>query len=175
MNKLPKNWRDLHAYESNYLGSWDLNEKTDTAATISRCAVEDVSNGKTSDRLLVVYFKQFDKGLVMNRTNLKAVEMVAGSSDPSKWVGVHVALYIQVVKAFGETKPAIRIRNAAPPKPKNEVIGVGHERFAKAKQAITEGLITAEVAISRAKFSPEAKDRLTKLQDAKNSVDNADA
>lgn len=67
MSKLPKNWRDLHAYESNYLGSWDLNEDKDTTVTISRCAVEDVSNGKTSDKLLVVYFKQFDKGVVMNR------------------------------------------------------------------------------------------------------------
>lgn len=173
MSKLPKNWRDLHAYESNYLGSWDLNEDKDTIATISKCVVEDVSNGKTSDKLLVLYFKQFDKGVVMNRTNLKAVEIVAGSSNPADWVGVRVSLYIQMVKAFGETKPAIRIRNAAPPKPKKVVFDVEHKKTRDAMQAINSGRFTVEQVLNMANWT-EAAEKLLRAAVKKTDAD-ADA
>lgn len=157
MSKLPKNWRDLHAYESNYLASWDLDDKKDTVVTISHCKIESVTNGKEKEDMLVMYLKKFEKGIVMNKTNLKSVEVVTGTPDPNKWAGVRISLYVQMVKAFGEEKPGIRIRNAAPPAPKKVIYDIEHKKTGDAMQAIKNGKFTVEQVLNMANWTEKAE------------------
>ena len=63
----------------------------------------------------MVYFKEFDKGMILNRTNARAIEKVSGSGLVEDWVGVQVTLYVEKgVKAFGDVVDALRIRDKKP-------------------------------------------------------------
>ena len=95
-------WKKQFNYE--YLGSYSLDGKKETVVTVSRLAQEKVTGqqGRKED-CFVVYFKEFDKGMILNRTNARAIEKVAGSGLVEDWVGTQVTLYVEKgVKAFGD-------------------------------------------------------------------------
>ena len=57
--------------------------------------------------------------MILNRTNAKAIEKVAGSGLVENWAGTQVTLYVeQGVKAFGEVVDALRIRDKKPTRQK---------------------------------------------------------
>ena len=64
--------------------------------------VEQVEKG-------IVYFDEFDRGFVVNRTNLKRLIRLHGN-DTSKWVGQKVTLYPSETDFNGSTVPCIRVR-----------------------------------------------------------------
>lgn len=107
-------WKKQFNYE--YLGSYSLDGKKEAVVTVSRLAQEKVTGqqGRKED-CFVVYFKEFDKGMILNRTNARAIEKVAGSGLIEDWVGVQVTLYVEKgVKAFGDVVDALRIRDKKP-------------------------------------------------------------
>ena len=107
-------WKKQFNYE--YLGSYSLDGKKEAVVTVSRLAQEKVTGqqGRKED-CFVVYFKEFDKGMILNRTNARAIEKVAGSGLVEDWVGVQVTLYVEKgVKAFGDVVDALRIRDKKP-------------------------------------------------------------
>ena len=109
-------WKKQFNYE--YLGSYSLDGKKEAIVTVSKLAQEKVTGqqGRKED-CFVVYFKEFDKGMILNRTNARAIEKVASSGLVEDWVGVQVTLYVEKgVKAFGEVVDALRIRDSKPSK-----------------------------------------------------------
>ncbi len=107
-------WKKQFNYE--YLGSYSLDGKKEAVVTVNRLAQEKVTGqqGRKED-CFVVYFKEFDKGMILNRTNARAIEKVAGSGLIEDWVGVQVTLYVEKgVKAFGDVVDALRIRDKKP-------------------------------------------------------------
>ena len=107
-------WKKQFNYE--YLGSYSLDGKKEAVVTVSRLAQEKVTGqqGRKED-CFVVYFKEFDKGMILNRTNARAIEKVAGSGLVEDWIGVQVTLYVEKgVKAFGDVVDALRIRDKKP-------------------------------------------------------------
>jgi len=107
-------WKKQFNYE--YLGSYSLDGKKEIIVTVSKLAQEKVTGqqGRKED-CFVVYFKEFDKGMILNRTNARAIEKVAGSGLVEDWVGVQVTLYVEKgVKAFGDVVDALRIRDKKP-------------------------------------------------------------
>jgi len=107
-------WKKQFNYE--YLGSYSLDGKKEAVVTVSRLAQEKVTGqqGRKED-CFVVYFKEFDKGMILNRTNARAIEKVSGSGLVEDWVGVQVTLYVEKgVKAFGDVVDALRIRDKKP-------------------------------------------------------------
>ena len=107
-------WKKQFNYE--YLGSYSLDGKKEAVVTVSRLAQEKVTGqqGRKED-CFVVYFKEFDKGMILNRTNARAIEKVAGSGLVEDWVGVQVTLYVEKgVKAFGDVVDALRIIDKKP-------------------------------------------------------------
>ena len=107
-------WKKQFNYE--YLGSYSLDGKKEIIVTITKSAQEKVTGqqGRKED-CFVVYFKEFDKGMILNRTNAKAIEKVAGSGLIEDWMGVQIILYVEKgVKAFGDVVDALRIRDKKP-------------------------------------------------------------
>jgi len=107
-------WKKQFNYE--YLGSYSLDSKREAVVTVSRLAQEKVTGqqGRKED-CFVVYFKEFDKGMILNRTNARAIEKVSGSGLIEDWLGVQVTLYVEKgVKAFGDVVDALRIRDKKP-------------------------------------------------------------
>ena len=107
-------WKKQFNYE--YLGSYSLDGKKEIIVTISNLSQEKVTGqqGRKED-CFVVYFKEFDKGMILNRTNARAIEKVQGSGLVEDWIGVQVTLYVEKgVKAFGDVVDALRIRDKKP-------------------------------------------------------------
>jgi len=111
-------WKKQFNYD--YLGSYSLDGKKEAVVTITKLDTDKVTGqqGRKED-CFVVYFKEFDKPMILNRTNAKAIEKVAGSGLVQDWAGTQVTLYVeQGVKAFGEVVDALRIRDKKPSRQK---------------------------------------------------------
>lgn len=115
-SELKKHWREFFDYQ--YIGSWSLEQDgnfVERVFTIKDARKEDVTNadGK-KDTVLVLYFEEDEKGMVLNATNAKTIEGIYKTGILENWIGKRVQLYVKDVKAFGQTVPALRIRDRVP-------------------------------------------------------------
>ena len=63
----------------------------------------------------VIYFNEYDKGMVLNSTNLKRAEKAAGSDDTQDWVGKKLVVYVdEEVEFGGEIVGGLRVRAPKP-------------------------------------------------------------
>jgi hypothetical protein len=92
------------AFPSKYLKAADLQGRR-IAATIDRVQLEEVDDGERP----VAYFRNKDRGLVLNRTNANAITEIAGTDETDEWSGVRLVLYSTRVDFQGRRVDAIRI------------------------------------------------------------------
>lgn len=99
-----------------YIGAYAFDEGEEKVLTISHAQKEKYTgNGGKKDEGMVVHFQEKDvKPMICNSTNSKRIEKVAGSPYIEDWPGVRIQLYTEIVTAFGETGPAVRVREFAP-------------------------------------------------------------
>jgi hypothetical protein len=95
----------MDEFPSKYLKAEDVEDEHPTV-TITHITREEV--GKERDRKPVIFFKEFDKGVVLNKTNATNISKMYGS-DTDNWPGKTVVLGTAMVDFNGESKPAIRI------------------------------------------------------------------
>jgi hypothetical protein len=94
---------------SRFLRKQDLDD--DTGATIKKVSLEDVPGDPAGQRW-VLFFRELDKGLVLNTTNIRTLEKAFGA-DSDDWRGRRVTLYIDPEITFrGEVVGGLRIRVA---------------------------------------------------------------
>ena len=152
-------WKKQFNYE--YLGSYSLDGKKEIVVTISKLAQEQVTGqqGRKED-CFVVYFKEFDKGMILNRTNARAIEKVAGSGLIEDWKGKQVTLYVEKgVKAFGDVVDALRIRDK-----KVVLKQMTDDVVEKMEFAIKNGARDqVEMALSKYIMTESQKERMAKL------------
>ena len=103
--------------------------------TIDRVVNEDVSNSDKTEEKQVLYFVESKKGMILNKTNAKRIARLYGP-ETDEWKGIVIELYIEPVKAFGETHNALRVREA--------------KQQAQANKTKAETLTTAERKARRA-------------------------
>lgn len=116
--------------DPNFLGSWDLvtgaDDKTGKAiygtlkAIIKSVQQEEVidiqkSKVKAAYKLVVTAHFTNTKPMILNTTNMKAIEKALGSPFIEFWQGKEIEIYVDAVKAFGDIHDALRIRPFAPP------------------------------------------------------------
>lgn len=125
-------WRDF--FETNYLASWDL--EGDTTVTIVRAMYEEVTGEKgRKDKCLVLYFKDYENGMIVNVTNSKTIQRIHSEKEPAKWIGKKITLFVDPnVTIKGEKVGGIRIR---PVVPKKNALPAA--RFEKMVSAIKSG------------------------------------
>lgn len=97
------------AFPSKYIKASDLQGREVTVA-MSQVVIEAVGRNN-SDKKPVLYFQGKEKGLVLNKTNSRAISAVYGG-DTSRWMGQPVVLYPAMTDFSGEQVPCIRIRAA---------------------------------------------------------------
>lgn len=90
---------------SNYLEAADFEQEKEV--TIKDWALEEV--GPEGDVCGVLYFKELERGLVLNKTKKKALLEHYGN-DLTAMVGKKVTLFGTEVMAFGSMRPAIGMR-----------------------------------------------------------------
>ena len=97
-----------------------------TVVTFSRFVKENVAkDNEPPDVKWVAYFDGEDKGLVLNKTNLKRAAAAMGSDDTDDWLGKQIVAYFdENVEFGGELVGGIRLRapkgDKAAPKSKAE-------------------------------------------------------
>lgn len=109
------------SFPSRYLKASDIGDSA-PVCIISRVTIEAV--GRDQEQKPILYFANKTKGVVLNKTNARAVAQIAGSSETDDWAGVQVQLYVAQVEFSGESMEAIRIRapKAAKPQPKPQLV-----------------------------------------------------
>jgi len=108
-------WKKLT--NPNYLGSYAFQPGEEKAVTIAAVGQEEVTNPaepEKKENCIVAHFMQPEKPLILNKTNCRAIERLAGTPDIEKWPGVGIILCVQRVPAFGELVEAVRVRPVKP-------------------------------------------------------------
>ncbi len=88
--------------------------------TITGCLQKNVAKeGAEPEHKWCLTFKEEDKPLVLNGTNIQLVEQITGSDDTDHWVGKRIVLYTDPTISFqGKVVGGIRVRKpkaTAPP------------------------------------------------------------
>lgn len=83
--------------------------------TIKSAGQEKVlgTDGKKTD-CLVIHFQEDVKPMILNATNAKAINKVSGTPYVEKWAGTKIQIYVTRLRAFGEDREALRIREFTP-------------------------------------------------------------
>lgn len=149
-------WRDF--FDSDYLASWDIDK--DTVVTFSGFKYEEVTGEKgRKDKCLVAYFKEFEKGMILNVTNSKTISTLHESIYPIDWIGKQITLYVDHnVQMKGETTSGLRVRPVLPIKPR-----IGVDRFEKMVQAISAGKYEKAMAYESFELTDEQRKQLAAL------------
>jgi hypothetical protein len=103
-NTKEKKVKTQDAFPSKYLKVIDLRGQH-VAVTINSVDFEQVGD----DEKPVVYFKNKQKGLVLNKTNWEMIAEIAGSDESDDWPGTRIVLYPDRVPFKGKHVDAIRI------------------------------------------------------------------
>ena len=104
------------SFNPNYYGTYALPDGQDVILTIKKVDEENVtgSDGK-SEKCLVCHWKEAGvKPLILNATNCKTISKLLKSPYVDDWVGHRIQIGSEMVKAFGETVDAIRVRKTLP-------------------------------------------------------------
>ena len=96
------------AHPSKYLKAADLNDQ-EAKVTMSHVDMEDVGD---ADKKPVLYFNGKTKGLVLNKTNGRAISKTYGD-ETEEWKGKDLILYPAMVDFRGDmVQRAIRVQCA---------------------------------------------------------------
>jgi hypothetical protein len=95
-------------FPSKTLKAADIGEAS-PVVTIHRVELESIDKN-SKDKKPVAYFVGKDKGLVLNKTNWRAIVKISGQDDSDLWEGVKIQLFVTEVDFQGDLVPAIRVR-----------------------------------------------------------------
>lgn len=123
-------------FPSKYIKADDLED--DTVVTIKKVVIEELESkdGKNQDKP-VMYFKEFEKGLVVNRTNWTIIAKQHGE-DSELWTNKQIILFAMDVEAFGEMVSAIRVKPPRKIAPKGAPMMAAPESGAAHEQTKSE-------------------------------------
>ncbi len=92
-----------------YIAGDSLVGKTATMTMASIKTEKLPTHGGKTEEKLVLYFEESDKGLILNKTNAKAIAQAHGG-ETDEWAGHPLELYTERISAFGKMHNAVRVR-----------------------------------------------------------------
>jgi hypothetical protein len=112
-------------FPSPYLAASDV--ESNPVVTIKHLTKKTMKNRDGEDEVKpVLFFNEFDKGMVLNKTNADIIGSMLGNVI-EEWTGERVQLHSVMVEAFGKRQPAIRVVETKPIADKGKLI----ERYQK--------------------------------------------
>ena len=95
-------------FPSKYVKASDL-EGGPKTVVIRELLVEEIGQGKSAEPKGVLYFSDFDKGMVLNVTNCRTIEDGYGT-ETDAWPGKSIELFSTKVDFKGDRVDAVRVR-----------------------------------------------------------------
>lgn len=108
-------WKKV--FNSDYLGSCDLEDGKDLKAVIKSVTVKNVkgTDGKEQERNVATFTDSALKPMILNATNCKLMKKFAKSVYINDWNNIPVQIYVKDdIKAFGEVTEGLRLRPTQP-------------------------------------------------------------
>jgi hypothetical protein len=103
------------AFPSPYLkADLEIPEEGYLTVTIDGSNMETMGQGKDAENKVVLFFREFTKGLILNKTNWATISGLLGSDDSDDWEGRQIQLYSTDVDYQGKKTRGIRVRNKLP-------------------------------------------------------------
>ena len=100
--------------KSKYLKAGDLDKEK--KLRIKSATDEVVGIGDDKEHKLILWFTNDERGLVMNRTNIRVLREAFGDVVDS-WIGKIIIVYPTMVDFRGKMTPALRVRIPPPKQP----------------------------------------------------------
>lgn len=101
-----------NAFPSKFLRADDFDE--DQILTIASVKIETVGQGEQASEKPVVYFREMEQGLALNKTNANNITGVLGSPETDDWIGKKIIIGQSEVEFQGKTTAAVRVRIKRP-------------------------------------------------------------
>lgn len=157
-----KHWRSLFARDEKFLGSWNLenNGKYEPVVVHIEKFYQDTlvgSMGKESK--VVCKLKEFDKSMVVNRTNFKRLQQKFDSFDMNDYINKPVMLNVEKVKSPEGMVDALRF-STRPVEVKKSLPALKDEDVAKVKEKIANGELTLEKLKTMRSITKEQEDEI---------------
>lgn len=160
------------AIASKYLKASDIGEEGDTMDLVIKAVeFEDVGKDKTENKL-VVYFRDKEKALILNVTNLKRIAKMYGE-ETDDWPGKTITLFATETEFAGETVACIRVRSggkakssAAAPSDAPAPAPSDAPAPAAASQVWTKDLAWAEWKTAQKRVNSKESDKSRHLSDS---------
>ena len=108
-------WKKV--FNSDYLGSCDLENGNDLKAVIKSVTVRKVKSpeGKEQERNVATFTDASIKPMILNVTNCKVIKKFAKSKFINDWNNIPVQIYVKDdIRAFGDVTEGLRIREIQP-------------------------------------------------------------
>lgn len=117
---------DINAqFPSKYLRAVDLDEggQVFTIANVKQELIKSRDGG--DEKKPILYFREDEKGLVLNKTNANKITKLLGSSNTDDWIDQPIHLFRTEVQFGADMVDAIRVRQAALPTKAQDARGRG--------------------------------------------------
>ena len=101
--------RISEAFPSKYLSAADLADKT-INVVIETVRLEEIGDQEEKP---VMYFKDINKGFVLNKTNATTIAGIHGD-DTTEWIGKSISLFPTQTEFQGRAVECIRVKIKAP-------------------------------------------------------------
>ena len=162
MTEVKTHWKKLH--NPDYIGAYtlmdgDVKEMVVKFASVRTKEVQS-PDGKKEQCVVAELIGQ--KPMILNATNMKALQKLSGSPYVEDWNGLQVTLYVAQVKAFGDVVDALRIRPTLPTPPSRPELTPTHAKWNGAVKALAAGNTTIEAIKSAYVLSEANETQLSK-------------
>ena len=98
-----------------FLGSYLKQDDVEDSPVVTISGAEGVQFEDEDKEKLVLHFEEFDKGMVLNATNINLLTSLFGSDETDDWTGKQVTLFADKTIMFGGKRVGgIRVKSASP-------------------------------------------------------------
>jgi hypothetical protein len=149
-------WKKLT--NPDYLGAYDFQPNEQRELTIAGIERKEIvgADGK-KEECTICYWQERCKPMILNSTNAKTIEKVAGSPYLEDWHGVKIYVIVRKVKAFGDVVDALRIK---PEKVKDKRPTLTDSGLQSAIEAIKSGKTTLADVLEKRQMTEDIMARL---------------
>lgn len=98
---------------SPHLEALDIGDEIGASAVVTIARVEVREVGAEKVKKGVVLFREFDRGLVLNKVNSRTIAGLYGSAC-DEWIGQQITIYRSETSFQNKTVPCIRVKDVRP-------------------------------------------------------------